>query len=146
MVDVQKIFNESGSSSSTLRRGIPRPPKASDLSKFNRINKAAPLTFSPTSVFEKGKEEAKCPRMDAIQRTSSGSNMFPILSQVFEIAADASAPKASSICLASWKPSIDLWAAGVPEAPLKRNKKLLLPRRKLLENGGDGTAASSPVR
>ncbi|KZP04906.1 hypothetical protein FIBSPDRAFT_903919 [Athelia psychrophila] len=139
-VDVRKLFNGSGSSSSTPSSGILRPhPKVGDLSNFGKINKAAPLTFGPASVFEKGDEDANGPRMDPIP-----SNMYSMLSQGSEIAADASMPEAGSIRPASRSPSIDIGAACVPEAPLQRTKVLLLPRCKLPEDGDD-TVASSTV-
>ncbi|KZP29637.1 hypothetical protein FIBSPDRAFT_926827 [Athelia psychrophila] len=115
-------------------RGTPcPPPKADDLSNFGKINKAAPMTFGPTSVFAKGKEGAKGPRTEPISRSSSSSNMFSMLSQNSEIAADASGPKPTTSRSASRKTSIDLGTAG------------LLPQSKMTEDGGDGTAASTPV-
>ncbi|KZP10341.1 hypothetical protein FIBSPDRAFT_899780 [Athelia psychrophila] len=127
-------------------RGTPRPPpKAGDLSNFGKINKAAPVTFGPTSVFAKGKEGAKGPRTEPISRSSSSSNMFSMLSQNSEIAADASGPKPTTSRSASRKTSIDLGTAGVPEAPLQRKNLQLLPQSKMTEDGGDGTAASTPV-
>ncbi|KZP09261.1 hypothetical protein FIBSPDRAFT_938560 [Athelia psychrophila] len=127
-------------------RGNPRPPpKAGDLSNFGKINKAVPMTFGPTSVFAKGKEGAKGPRTEPISRSSSSSNMFSMLSQNSEIAADASGPKPTTSRPASRKTSIDLGTAGVPEAPLQRRKLQLLPRSKMTQDSGDGTAASAPV-
>ncbi|KZP05638.1 hypothetical protein FIBSPDRAFT_1053990 [Athelia psychrophila] len=127
-------------------RGNPRPPpKAGDLSNFGKINKAAPMTFGPTSVFAKGKEGAKGPRTEPISRSSSSSNMFSMLSQNSEIAADASGPKPTTSRPASRKTSIDLGTAGVAEAPLQRRKLQLLPRSKMTQDSGDGTAASAPV-
>ncbi|KZP03580.1 hypothetical protein FIBSPDRAFT_879317, partial [Athelia psychrophila] len=46
---------------------------------------------------------------------------------------------------ASRKTSIDLGTAGVPEAPLQCTNLQLLPRSKMTEDDGDGTAASTPV-
>ncbi|KZP10393.1 hypothetical protein FIBSPDRAFT_938086 [Athelia psychrophila] len=127
-------------------RGTPcPPPKVDDLSNFGKINKAAPMTFGPTSVFAKGKEGAKGPRIEPISRSSSSSNMFSMLSQNSEIAADASGPKPTTSRPASRKTSIDLGTAGVPEAPPQRRKLQLLPRSKMTEDGGDDTAASTPV-
>ncbi|KZP29676.1 ARM repeat-containing protein [Athelia psychrophila] len=64
-VDVRKLFNGSGSSSSTPSSGILRPhPKVGDLSNFGKINKAAPLTFGPARL-EQG---------DGCQRPTHGSD------------------------------------------------------------------------
>ncbi|KZP27943.1 hypothetical protein FIBSPDRAFT_927902 [Athelia psychrophila] len=82
---------------------------------------------------------------DPISRSSSSSNMFSMLSQNSAIAADASGPKPTTSRLTSRKTSIVLGTAGVPEAPLQRRKLQLLPRLKMTEDGGDGTAASTPV-
>ncbi|KZP10650.1 hypothetical protein FIBSPDRAFT_872336 [Athelia psychrophila] len=103
------------------------------------------MTFGPTSVFAKGKEGAKGPRTEPISRSSSSSNMFSMLSQNSEIAADASGPKPTTSRPASRKTSIDLRTTDLPEAPLQRRKLQLLPRSKMTEDGGDGTAASTPV-
>ncbi|KZP29701.1 ARM repeat-containing protein [Athelia psychrophila] len=126
-------------------RGIPRPPpKAGGLSNFGKINMAAPMTFGPTSVFAKGNEGAKGPRTEPISRSSSSSNMFSMLSQNSEIPEIAGLKPIPSRP-ASQKTSIDLGTVGVPEAPLQRRKLQLLPRSKMTEDGGDGTAASAPV-
>lgn len=68
--------------------GPPRPPpKAGDLSKFGQISKpSSTMTFGPGSVFA-GKKESK---RESLSRTSSNSNMFSMLSQNAESAADAS--------------------------------------------------------
>ncbi|KZP10374.1 hypothetical protein FIBSPDRAFT_1051378 [Athelia psychrophila] len=106
-------------------RGTPcPPPKADVLSTFGKINKTAPMTFGPTSVFAKGKEGAKGPRTEPISRSSSSSNMFSMLSQNSEIAR---------------------MRVALSPAPLQRRKLQLLPRPKMTEDGGDGTAASTPV-
>lgn len=116
------------------------PPKAGDLSNFGKINKAAPMTFGPSSVFA-GKKEGGKPRAEPLSRSSSSSNMFSMLSQNPEIATEAGASKSSRP--PSRKSSVDLGVAGLPEAPLQRRKLQLLPRTKLADDGE--TAASTPV-
>ena len=102
--------------------GPPRPPpKAGDLSNFGKINKSAPMTFGPSSVFA-GKKESKGGRPESLSRTTSSSNMFSMLSQNPEMAAE---PASKSSRPPSRKASVDL---GVPEAPAQRRKLNLLPR------------------
>lgn len=105
--------------------GAPRPPpKAGDLSNFGKISKATPMTFGPSSVFA-GKKEGK---RESLSRTSSSSNMFSMLSQNPEPAADASAIKGSHPH--SRKTSVDLSQTGAPEAPPQRKRLILQPRSK----------------
>ncbi|KAG5647073.1 hypothetical protein DXG03_001443 [Asterophora parasitica] len=65
------------------------PPKAGDLSNFGKINKNTAMTFGPSSVFA-GKKDNK---RESISRTSSSSNMFSMLSQNAEPAAETKAPE-----------------------------------------------------
>ncbi|KAG6828524.1 hypothetical protein H0H92_007652 [Tricholoma furcatifolium] len=70
-----------------------RPSKAGDLSNFGRISKAFPstaLSFGPSSVFAGKKGEIK---RESVSRTSSISNMFSMLSQGAEPAAEPKAPE-----------------------------------------------------
>lgn len=55
-----------------------RPPNAGDLSNFGKMNKPVPMTFGPSSVF--GKKDGKGGPPESLLSTS-GSNMFSILSQ-----------------------------------------------------------------
>ncbi|KZP29680.1 ARM repeat-containing protein [Athelia psychrophila] len=88
-------------------RGTPRPPpKAGDLSNFGTINKA-PMTFGPTSVFAKGKEGTKGPRMAAHSRPILSWDALSRLSRNSEIAADARGPKPTSSRPASRKTNLD---------------------------------------
>jgi len=120
--------------------GPPRPPpKAGDLSNFGKINKSAPMTFGPSSVFA-GKKESKGGRPESLSRTASSSNMFSMLSQNPEMAAEA-ASKASRP--PSRKASVDLGQSGVPEPPVQRRKLNLLPRSKPTEQ--ESTPASADV-
>jgi translation initiation factor 4G len=109
--------------------GPPRPPpKAGDLSNFGKITKSTPLTFGPSSVFAGKKETNKGGRTESLSRTASSSNMFSMLSQNPEMAADAAASKSSRP--PSRKTSVDLGQSGVPEIPVQRRKLNLLPRSK----------------
>ncbi|KAF7971534.1 hypothetical protein HWV62_20840 [Athelia sp. TMB] len=109
-------------------RATPRPPpKAGDLSNFGKINKTAPMTFGPTSVFAKGKDGGKPRAESTLSRSSSSSNMFSMLSQNPEIAVEAANSKSSRP--PSQRTSVDLSPGSAPEAPLQR-KKLQLPRPK----------------
>jgi translation initiation factor 4G len=116
---------ESGPDGWTMAGGsVPRPPpKAGDLSQFGKITKAAPMVLGPGSVFA-GKESKR----DSLSRTNSSSNMFSMLSQNPELAADAAA-KASRP--PSRRPSADFGQGGLPEPPGQRKKLQLLPRTKL---------------
>ncbi|KAG6841406.1 hypothetical protein C0991_011300 [Blastosporella zonata] len=86
--------------------GPPRPPsKAGDLSNFGKINKTTPMTFGPSGVFANKKGDNK---RDSVSRTSSSSNMFSILNQGSEPAAEAKEPQRRRIVLAPRsKPSAD---------------------------------------
>lgn len=120
---------------------VPRaPPKAGDLSNFGKIQKAAPMTFGPTSVFA-GKKENKS-RESTMTRAGS-QNMFSKLMENPELATEAASSKSSRP--PSRKPSVDFGAAGAPEAPLQRRKLQLLPRTlpKSDETKGDSTPATS---
>ncbi|KIJ15597.1 hypothetical protein PAXINDRAFT_169050 [Paxillus involutus ATCC 200175] len=107
----------------TAGSAVPRPPpKAGDLSQFGKISKGAPMVMGPGSVFA-GKKDTK---RDSLSRTNSSSNMFSMLSQNPELAADAIA-KASRP--PSRRPSADFGQTGLPELPMLQRKKLqLLPR------------------
>ncbi|KAH9912513.1 armadillo-type protein [Fomitopsis serialis] len=96
------------------------PPKAGDLSNFGKISKTNSMSFGPTGVFakDKGKRESSS--------LSRGSNMFSKLMENPELAAEAVAAQPSRP--PSRKASVDLGAAGAPEAPLQRRKLNLLPR------------------
>ena len=120
--------------------GPPRPPpKAGDLSNFGKITKAsAPMTFGPGSVFA-GKKDGKG-RGDSLSRTNSSSNMFSMLSQNPEMAAEAAAAKSSRP--GSRKTSVDLGPSGIPEAPAQRRKLQLLPRSKPADEEAATTSAN----
>lgn len=105
------------------------PPKAGDLSNFGKINKTAPMTFGPSSVFA-GKKDTKA-RAESLSRTNSSSNMFSMLSQNPELAAEGAGSKSSRP--PSRKTSVDLGQSGVPEAPTQRKRLNLLPRSKPTE-------------
>ena len=88
------------------------PPKAGDLSQFDKISEAAPMVMGPSSVFTK----------KDIKRDSS-SNMFSMLSQNPELAVDTTAKCSRP---PSRKPSVDLGQGGATE--LHQRKKIqLLP-------------------
>lgn len=107
--------------------GPPRPPpKAGDLTNFGKINKSTPMTFGPSSVFAGKKEkEGKGARPEPLSRTASSSNMFSMLSQNPEIAAEASSKSSRP---PSRKGSVDLGQPGITEPPAQRKKLNLLPR------------------
>ncbi|OSX61566.1 hypothetical protein POSPLADRAFT_1170204 [Postia placenta MAD-698-R-SB12] len=120
---------------------VPRAqPKAGDLSNFGKIQKAAPMTFGPTSVFA-GKKENKS-RESTMTRAGS-QNMFSKLMENPELATEAASSKSSRP--PSRKPSVDFGAAGAPEVPLQRRKLQLLPRTlpKSDETKADSTPATS---
>lgn len=97
--------------------------KAGDLSQFGKIQKTTSIsTFGPSDAFKKGTKS----RDSTISRTNS-TNAFSILSQNAEQAAELPANSKPSRP-ASRKPSVDLGAGGVPEAPMQRRKLNLLPR------------------
>lgn len=125
-------------------RSTPRPPpKAGDLPKFGKTAKGAPMTFGPTSVFAKGKEGGEGPRADIL--FLSGSSPFAMLGQNTKIAVDVNVPNYTISRPASRKTSINLGVGGVLETLLQRKKLQLLPRSKLLKDGGNGTSASTSV-
>ncbi|KAG1846582.1 armadillo-type protein [Suillus subalutaceus] len=104
---------------------VPRaPPKAGDLSQFGKISKgpAMAMVMGPSGVFAAGKKDSK---RETLSRTNSSSNMFHMLSQNPELAAEASAKPSRS---SSRKTSVDLGHAGVPEPAVQRRKLQLLPR------------------
>jgi translation initiation factor 4G len=64
---------------STVTPTAPRPQtKAGDLSKFGKIDKTAPMTFGPTSVFNK-KEAGKRDSL-TLSKAMSNFNVFSLLS------------------------------------------------------------------
>ena len=106
--------------------GPPRPPtKAGDLSNFGKINKTTPMTFGPSSVFA-GKKDGK--REPPLLRTSSSQNMFSMLSQNPEVAAEASASKSSRH--PSRQTNVDFSQTAVPKATPQRKRLILQPRSK----------------
>ncbi|KAF7969617.1 hypothetical protein HWV62_26787 [Athelia sp. TMB] len=122
-------------------RATPRPPpKAGDLSNFGKINKTAPMTFGPTSVFAKGKDGVKPRAESTLSHSSSSSNMFSMLSQNPEIAAEAANSKSSRP--PSQRTNVDLSPGSAREAPLQR-KKLQLPRPKRSDDSSDGIEHSN---
>ena len=66
------------SSSESRRGGNRAQPKAGDLSQFGKINKVAPMSFAPTSVFNNKKGDPKT-RDSPMSRTATSSNMFSML-------------------------------------------------------------------
>ncbi|KAI0767077.1 hypothetical protein C8Q74DRAFT_1354942 [Fomes fomentarius] len=118
-----------------------RPAKAGDLSQFGKINKATPMTFGPSSVFQKGDKTSKS-REGTIR--SGSTNMFSMLSANAEISVDPSSGKSSRP--PSRKSSIDLGSGGAPEQPQQRRKLQLLPRSVPLDaEKTDATPAASTV-
>ena len=119
----------------------PRParsqPKAGDLSQFGKINKVAPMSFAPTSVFNK-KGDPKS-RDSPLSRTASSSNMFSML-QSSDATVDL--PMSKSSRPPSRKPSVDLGVGGPPEPGPQRRKLQLLPRTKPV---GEESKASTPA-
>ncbi|KAG1824453.1 uncharacterized protein BJ212DRAFT_1320301 [Suillus subaureus] len=61
------------------------PPKADDLSQFGKISMGAPMVMSPSSALV-GKKDSK---RETLSRTNLSSNMFHMLSQKPELAAEA---------------------------------------------------------
>ncbi|KAF6760217.1 hypothetical protein DFP72DRAFT_883540 [Ephemerocybe angulata] len=81
-------FEQQGPDGWAVAGGAPRPPpKAGDLSNFGKIQKTQPMTFGPSSVFSKKDAKAREP----ISRSSSNSNMFSMLSQQADAAAESKA-------------------------------------------------------
>lgn len=117
---------------------VPRaPPKAGDLSQFGKISKgpAMAMVMGPSGVFAAGKKDSK---RETLSRTNSSSNMFHMLSQNPELAAEASTKPSRS---SSRKPSVDLGHAGVQEPAVQRRKLQLLPRS-VLANEENATTPS----
>ncbi len=111
--------------------------KAGDLSNFGKINKAAPgsMTFGPSSVFSK-----KDVKRDngSLSRTNSSSNMFHMLSQNPEIAAEVAQPSSSrGSRTPSRTPSVELSAAAVADITAARPRLNLLPRSKLVDEAAE---------
>ena len=118
--------------------GPPRqPPKAGDLSNFGKISKTMPMSFAPGGVFAGKKDK---PREVPLSRTASSQNMFSMLSQSSEIAADPAAPKSSRP--PSRKASVDFGQAAPADAPLQRKRLNLLPRSVPMERSESAPAAS----
>ncbi|KAG7091123.1 hypothetical protein E1B28_010177 [Marasmius oreades] len=109
--------------------GNVRPPsKAGDLSKFGQIsNKGAPMTFGPSSVFNK--KEAK---RESLSRTNSSANMFQMLQN--DAVAEGSTSRGSRP--PSRKSSIDLTHGGMSmtDQPPQRKRLILQPRSRPLED------------
>ncbi|KAG2043916.1 hypothetical protein BDR03DRAFT_851184 [Suillus americanus] len=78
--------------------------------------------MGPSGVFAAGKKDSK---RETLSRANSNSNMFHMLSQNPQLAAEASAMPSRSSRL---KPGVDLGHAGVPEPAMQRRKLQLLPR------------------
>ncbi|KAH7909368.1 ARM repeat-containing protein [Hygrophoropsis aurantiaca] len=127
------------------------PPKAGDLSNFGKINKAAPMTFGPSSVFAgKGGKDAVggagAGKRDSLSRTNSSQNMFSMLSQNPELAAEAGGAGKSRP--GSRKGSVDFGQGGVPDAPgavpPTRRKLQLLPRSRPTAEGTPAVSEDEP--
>ncbi|KAG1856929.1 hypothetical protein C8R48DRAFT_755948 [Suillus tomentosus] len=104
---------------------VPRaPPKAGDLSQFGKISKGPVMgmVMGPSGIFAAGKKDSK---RETLSRTNSNSNMFHMLSQNPELAAEASTKPSRP---SSRKTSVDLGHAGVPEPAVQRRRLQLLPR------------------
>ena len=116
------------------------PPKAGDLSKFGKIDKSAPMTFGPSSVFQKGDKSKS--RESTIRQGSQ--NMFSMLSGNPEMAAEVAGKSSRP---PSRKSSIDLGPGGVPDgaAPPQRKRLQLLPRSVPLDAKSESTPAASTV-
>jgi len=92
------------------------------------------MTFGPSSVFSK-----KDTKRESLSRTASSSNMFSMLSQGGEPAADPGALAKSGH--GSRKGSVDLAVA--PEAPPQRKRLVLQPRSKPTAEEAAPTAPAS---
>ncbi|CDO68855.1 hypothetical protein BN946_scf185035.g8 [Trametes cinnabarina] len=112
--------------------------KAGDLSQFGKINKSTPMTFGPSSVFQK---DTKSKSRESTLSRQGSSNMFSMLSANPEIAAEVTSAKSSRP--PSRKSSIDLGSGGAPEAPPQRRKLQLLPRSVPLDNKAESTPGTS---
>ncbi|KAG1878891.1 hypothetical protein F4604DRAFT_578364 [Suillus subluteus] len=113
------------------------PPKADDLSQFDKISMGAPMVVSPSSALVGRKKGSK---RETHFRTNSSSNMFHMLSQNLELAAEASTKPGRS---SSLEQGVDLRHAGVPEPALQR-RKFHLPRS-VLATEENATAPSEEV-
>ncbi|RPD57735.1 hypothetical protein L227DRAFT_551661 [Lentinus tigrinus ALCF2SS1-6] len=113
--------------------------KAGDLSKFGQINKQTPMTFGPSSVFQKGDKTKS--RESTIRAGST--NMFSMLSGNPELAAEV--PSGKSSRPPSRKNSIDLGSGGAPDAAgqPQRKRLQLLPRSVPVENKSESTPGAS---
>ncbi|EIW54417.1 ARM repeat-containing protein [Trametes versicolor FP-101664 SS1] len=114
-----------------------QPPKAGDLSNFGKINKSTPMTFGPSSVFQKDKTKS---RESTLSRQGS-TNMFSMLSANPEIAAEVTSAKSSRP--PSRKSSVDLGPGGAPEATPQRKCLQLLPRSVPVDGKAELTPAGS---
>ncbi|KAL7277793.1 hypothetical protein ACG7TL_008736 [Trametes sanguinea] len=113
--------------------------KAGDLSQFGKIsNKSTPMTFGPSSVFQK---DSKSKSRESTLSRQGSSNMFSMLSANPAITAEVTSAKSSRP--PSRKSSIDLGSGGAPEAPPHRRKLQLLPRSMPLENKPGSTPGTS---
>jgi translation initiation factor 4G len=116
------------------------PPKAGDLSQFGKISKPTtgqPMTFGPSSVFNKKGGDNK--RESASLSRASSINAFSLLSQNPETAAEVAAPSSGKNSRApSRKPSVDLGSGGAPES-MARRKLNLLPRSKPVDDASQPT-------
>jgi translation initiation factor 4G len=144
--DVSDVQHPDGWSVAGNHQSAPRPqPKAGDLSQFGKINKVAPMSFAPTSVFSNKKGDPKS-RDSPMSRTASSSNMFSMLQSTDGI---VDPPPTKSSRPPSRKPSVDLGVGSVPEPPSQRPKLKLLPRTRPVgeeststpEAGSDNEAA-----
>ncbi|KAG1718152.1 armadillo-type protein [Suillus lakei] len=137
------------------------PPKAGDLSAFGKITPMA-MVVGPSGIFMAGKKDSK-----AFSQTNSSSNMFYMLSQNLEPAAEASTKALSRINSSSnmlsqnlefaaeastkpsrsssRKPSIDLGHAGVLEPAAQRRKLQPLPRSVLAAEENAATSSEEEL-
>jgi translation initiation factor 4G len=76
--DVSDIQHPDGWSVAGSQCAARPKPKAVDLSQFGKINKVAPMSFAPTSVFNNKKGDPKS-RDSPMSRTAPSSKMFSML-------------------------------------------------------------------
>ncbi len=100
------------------------PARTQHLSQFGKVNKAQPMSFAPTSVFNSKKGDPKS-RDSPMSRTASSSNMFSML-QSSDVTVDP--PTSKSSHPPTRKPSVDLAVGGPPDPVPQRRKLQLLPR------------------
>ncbi|KAI0295201.1 armadillo-type protein [Russula brevipes] len=130
-----KGWSVAGSSSPSRQQG-----KASDLSQFGKITKAAPMSFGPSSVFASKKGTDPKTRDSSITRTpSTSSNTFSMLQNPDAV---VESPRSKGSRPPSRKPSVDLDTGPNLNLPHKQQKLQLLPRSKL---GGEGSKVVSPA-